>query len=189
MNYSSLKRKLVNILCILFLVMLVTGISKKSGYLKSNNGSCEHDIVGFRCVEYVKNYDGDTITFNIKGVHPIIGKRISVRLFGIDTPEMRPKRKQSKESKACEKAKAREVKDYVAGILKNADRIDIVDPQRGKYFRIVGSIVVDGKDLTFLLLNKGYGYSYLGGAKEKIDWCLYSKKNINKKVSLVFYNS
>ena len=36
-------------------------------------------------VEFISCYDGDTCRFNIPGVHPIIGKNISVRLDGIDT--------------------------------------------------------------------------------------------------------
>ena len=38
---------------------------------------------------YVRNYDGDTITFNLPNLHPIIGKNIRVRLNGIDTPEIK----------------------------------------------------------------------------------------------------
>ena len=29
---------------------------------------------------YVRNYDGDTITFNLPGLHPIIGDKISIRV-------------------------------------------------------------------------------------------------------------
>ena len=47
---------------------------------------------------YVRNYDGDTITFNLPGLHPIIGEKINIRVNGIDTPEIRGK---------CEKEKIR----------------------------------------------------------------------------------
>ena len=40
---------------------------------------------------YVQNYDGDTVTFNLPGLHPIIGEKISIRVNGIDTPEIRGK--------------------------------------------------------------------------------------------------
>ena len=45
---------------------------------------------------YVRNYDGDTITFNLPGLHPIISEKISIRVNGIDTPEIKGK---------CEKEK------------------------------------------------------------------------------------
>ena len=40
---------------------------------------------------YLRNYDGDTITFNLPGLHPIIGEEISIRVNGIDTPEIKGK--------------------------------------------------------------------------------------------------
>ncbi len=47
---------------------------------------------------YVRNYDGDTITFNLPGLHPIIGQKISIRVNGIDTPEIKGKCEQEKYS-------------------------------------------------------------------------------------------
>ena len=55
--------------------------------------SCVHDDSSFRCVKYVKNYDADTITFNVPNVHPLIGKKINIRVLGVDTPEIRTKNK------------------------------------------------------------------------------------------------
>lgn len=40
---------------------------------------------------YVRNYDGDTITFNLPNLHPIIGNKIAIRVNGVDTPEIRGK--------------------------------------------------------------------------------------------------
>ena len=40
---------------------------------------------------YVRNYDGDTITFTLPNLHPIIGNKIAIRVSGIDTPEIRGK--------------------------------------------------------------------------------------------------
>ena len=54
---------------------------------------------------YVRNYDGDTITFNLPNLHPIIGKKIRVRLNGIDTPEI--KGKCDKEKYDAEQARER----------------------------------------------------------------------------------
>ena len=38
---------------------------------------------------YVRNYDGDTITFTLPSLHPIIGEKISIRVNGIDTLEIK----------------------------------------------------------------------------------------------------
>ena len=86
---------------------------------------------------YVRNYDGDTITFNLPGLHPIIGEKISIRINGIDTPEIRGK---------CEKEKydAQQTKEMVGDILKDAERIDLKNIERRKYFRIVADVFVEG---------------------------------------------
>ena len=52
---------------------------------------CPHGSDRFNCVKFVKNYDGDTITVDIPNVHSFFGNNISVRVRGIDTPEVRGK--------------------------------------------------------------------------------------------------
>ncbi len=70
---------------------------------------------------YIRNYDGDTITFNLPGLHPIIGEKINIRVNGIDTPEIQGK---------CEKEKydAKQAKEMVADILKDAEQITLRAP-------------------------------------------------------------
>ena len=112
---------------------------------------------------YVRNYDGDTITFNLPGLHPIIGEKISIRVNGIDTPETRGK---------CEKEKydAQQTKEMVADILMDAEQIDLKNIERGKYFRIVADVIVDGESLADILIETGLAVPYDGGTKGK-DWC------------------
>lgn len=142
----------------------------------SSPSSCVHDENNFRCVEYVKNYDGDTITFNIPGVHPIIGNRVKVRLLNVDTAEIKTKEE-------CEKQKARQAQKVVENLLKPAKRIDLENIQRGKYFRIVADVKI-GKNidkntgkkknkisLGDYLIKNNLAYYYKGKKKPRIDWC------------------
>ena len=94
---------------------------------------------------YVRNYDGDTVTFNLPGLHPIIGEKISIRVNGIDTPEIRGK---------CEKEKydVQQARDMVADILKDAEQIVLRNTERGKYFRIAADVIVDGESLGDMLI-------------------------------------
>lgn len=112
---------------------------------------------------YVRNYDGDTITFNLPKLHPIIGKKIVVRVNGIDTPEIRGK---------CDKEKydAEQAKGMVEDFLKDAERIDLKNMGRGKYFRIVADIYVDGENLAEALVDSGMAIRYNGG-KKNARWC------------------
>lgn len=126
--------------------------------------SCEHTETELRCVKYIKNYDADTITFDIPGLHQLVGKKMNIRVEGVDTPEIRTKNK-------CEKEKARHAKKLVAHLLKRAKRIDLQNIQRGKYFRIVAEVRIDGILLGEYLVKNGLGYPYKGGTKLKVDWC------------------
>jgi endonuclease YncB( thermonuclease family) len=112
---------------------------------------------------YLRNYDGDTITFNLPGLHSIIGEKISIRVNGIDTPEIKGK---------CEKEKydAQQVRDMVADILKDAEQITLKNMERGKYFRIAADVFVDGESLADMLIEAGMAVRYDGGKKTH-KWC------------------
>jgi len=130
--------------------------------------SCEHTSDSFKCVKYIRNYDGDTITFNIPGVHPLIGKKVSIRVNGVDTPEIRTKDK-------CEKRIGRIARKFVTNKLKHAQRIDLLNIKRGKYFRIVADVYIDDKNLKTVLLSEKLAYEYDGGTKHKPNWCNFKR--------------
>jgi micrococcal nuclease len=109
----------------------------------------------FSGVEYVRNYDGDTMTVNIPGVHPLFGNEIGIRVRGIDTLEIR-------EKYPFEKQKVKETKTLIEGILNRANKITLHDIEREKYFRIVASVIVDGQNLSDLLLAKKLAVPYDG---------------------------
>ena len=103
------------------------------------------------------------VTFNLPGLHPIIGEKISIRVNGIDTPENRGK---------CEKEKygSKQAQQMVADILKDADQIVLRNMERGKYFRIAADVIVDGESLGDILVVTGMAIRYDGGRKVK-GWC------------------
>ena len=107
-------------------------------------------------------YDGDTFRVNIASLPPIVGKNIAIRVNGVDTPEIRGK---------CqyEKNLALEARDFVRGKLANAKEIKLTNLQRGKYFRVVANVLVDGVSLEQELLDNKLAYSYDGG--KKLSWC------------------
>ena len=129
---------------------------------------CQHTKTSFRCVEYIKNYDGDTITFNIPGLHPLIGDEIPVRVRAIDTPEIRGR-------SDCEKNIAKEARFFVASKLKLAKNIELRNAERGKYFRIVADVVVDGTSIRDQLIKFNLGRSYNGKTKTNKRWCEENK--------------
>lgn len=107
-------------------------------------------------------YDGDTFYANLKDMPPIVGENIGIRVRGVDTPEIRGKC-------VIEKSKAKAARDYVVSLIKEARKIELREIQRGKYFRIVATVIIDGVDLSDRLIEMGYAVPYDGGAKG--EWC------------------
>lgn len=112
---------------------------------------------------YRSNYDGDTIRFDIPGVHPLLGRNIPVRLRGVDTPEIRGHC--SRENRLAAEARA-----MVRKLLERSARITLRRTGRGKYFRILADIEADGVDLKSALLQAGLAVPYDGGRKSW-NWC------------------
>jgi len=159
----------VSLISIVFLLTLI--LISAATIAKANETGCQHDEYNFRCVSYVKNYDADTITFDIAGVHPLLGKHISIRVLGVDAPEIKTKN-------LCEKKKAKEAQKIVETLLKKAERIDLENVTRGKYFRIVADVVIDGESLTRYLINNSLAYAYDGGTKTNVNWCQFDQKRL-----------
>ena len=107
-------------------------------------------------------YDGDTFRVDIDSLSPIVGKNIRIRLNGVDTPEIQGK---------CqyEKDLAVKARDFVRNKLANAKEIKLTKLQRGKYFRVVADVMVDGVSLEKELLENKLAYKYTGGKKSS--WC------------------
>lgn len=78
---------------------------------------------------------------NVDGFSPIIGERVPVRVLGIDTPEIKGKCE-------SEKALARQAKQFTVHALRSAKTIELRNIERGKYFRILANVYVDGKNLA-----------------------------------------
>jgi micrococcal nuclease len=111
--------------------------------------------------EVTSIYDGDTFRANIEGFPPIVGEHIPIRISGNDTPELRGK---------CDKEKqvARLAKQFTVERLRAAKSITLQNIKRGKYFRLIADVYIDGYNLGELLIKHGHAVSYDGGTKP--DW-------------------
>jgi micrococcal nuclease len=126
--------------------------------------ACSHTASTLSCVQYLYNHDGDTLTVRINNVHPLLGDRISVRIYGIDTPELYS-------ADVCERRAAQMAQKVVKSLLSGAQRIDLVSVRRDKYFRILADVRADGESVAQVLLRQGLAYPYHGGTKISYDWC------------------
>eukprot|EP01100_Stratorugosa_tubuloviscum_P012515 TRINITY_DN596_c1_g2_i1.p1 TRINITY_DN596_c1_g2~~TRINITY_DN596_c1_g2_i1.p1 ORF type:complete len:146 (-),score=42.95 TRINITY_DN596_c1_g2_i1:123-560(-) len=144
--------KLFTFFCLFCSLLLLLHFSNATNY-----GSVQN-------VKVISCYDGDTCTLNIAGWPPIVGKEISVRLLGIDTPEIQG-------SCAKERQLAISARDFLVRRSVNATSVELRNLQRDKYFRLLADMFVNGRNMSRALITEGLAVAYDGGTKTK-NWCL-----------------
>ena len=97
--------------------------------------------------------DGDTFRCDIDEHSAIAGKNISIRLRGINTPELRSRNEDERKSANLEKQR-------LSDLLNNARVIELRNIDRDKYFRIDADVYIDGESLLPKL-----NQQYLTGGK------------------------
>ena len=115
----------------------------------------------------IKCYDADTITIASKLPYkesPLY--RLSVRLTGIDAPEIKGKNEEEKEL-------AKHARDFVSNLILNKYvRLENVESE--KYGRILADVYIGDVHLNELLIRERYAVKYGGGTKVKpTSWLKY----------------
>lgn len=115
----------------------------------------------------IKVYDGDTITIATKLPYnnsPFF--RFSVRLRGIDCPEIRTK---NENEKKCAKLAKQLLVDDIYHKIVTLENVDY-----DKYGRILADVLLDGQNITDILITKRLAVKYDGGTKHTPeDWLVY----------------
>ena len=147
--------KVVNCLAMKLLVIIFLLFPLLISAKETNFGSV-------RVTEVNSIYDADTFRVTIKKWPDIIGKRIPIRIKGVDAPELRGK---------CdaEKSKAKAAKQFTVAALRSATTIELRNMKRGKYFRILADVFIDGRSLGKQIISNGYARPYDGG--KRLGWC------------------
>jgi micrococcal nuclease len=122
--------------------------------------------------QVIKVYDADTITIASKlpyEASPLY--RLSVRLNGIDTPEMKGKGVSEEEKVAATAAR-----DFVSNlVLHHYVRLENIESE--KYGRILADVYFGDIHLNELLIRERYAVKYDGGTKVKPESWLKYKNN------------
>lgn len=114
--------------------------------------------------KYIRNYDGDTITVNLNCDIPLFCNKMSIRVNGIDAPEI------SRGNCDKEEALGKDVKHFVYSQLKSYKFIDLRNCKKGKFFRLVCEVHYGNISLSQKLIEKKLAVRYDGGKKIK-NWC------------------
>lgn len=113
-------------------------------------------------------YDGDTLTVQIPHIPDVFGKDLSIRISGIDTPEMKSTCA-TKEERERERLLATKARDVVLNMVASGDRVTLKGLDRDKYFRLIAEVYIDGRSIGEELISLGLAVPYTGGTK--IGWC------------------
>ena len=114
----------------------------------------------YKC-EVKRIVDGDTVDVIIDlGFSILYSTR--VRLYGIDTPESRTRDKDEKVRGLLSKDYLKEWLDQ-GGVIIRTYR-----DKKGKFGRVLGEMVVGGRNINLLMVDENYAVKYKGQSKDDI---------------------
>lgn len=109
--------------------------------------------------------DGDTVAFQAPFLPQPLKQELSIRVFGVDTPEKGFRAKCPQEAQRGEMATA-----FTKQQVASAQRRQIVLMDWDKFGgRVLGDVILDGRSLRQMLIQNGFAREYYGEAKQS--WC------------------
>ena len=117
----------------------------------------------YKC-EVTRVVDGDTCDCILDLGFSIMHK-CRVRLYGIDTPESRTR-------DLDEKARGKLASKFLEDSINNGKEIILkseLKDSKGKYGRVLGSIIVDGLDINKAMIANNLAVKYFGQSKSDVE--------------------
>lgn len=109
--------------------------------------------------------DGDTVAFQANWLPEPLKKELSIRVFGVDTPEKGFRAKCASEDQRGQAATA-----FTKQLINASTKRQIIMMDWDKYGgRVLGDVLLDGKSLRQQLIANGFAREYYGEAKTP--WC------------------
>jgi endonuclease YncB( thermonuclease family) len=109
--------------------------------------------------------DGDTVAFQATFLPPPLKQELSIRVFGVDTPEKGHRAMCPSEAQRGEAASA-----FTKNAIAKAQKRQVAIADWDKYGgRVLGDILLDGQSLRMMLIQNGFAREYYGEAKTS--WC------------------
>ncbi len=109
--------------------------------------------------------DGDTVAIEAPWLPDPLKKELSVRVFGVDTPEKGHRAQCPKEDVMGQKAT-----EFTKKAVTSAKKRQVIVMEWDKYGgRLLGDVILDGKSLRQALITNGLAREYYGEAKTS--WC------------------
>ena len=116
-------------------------------------------------VKVLRVIDGDTIEIEATYLPVELRQKLSIRVLGIDTPEKAPRAKCLEEAALAQRASL-----HTKRLVADAKNIEMDIKGWDKYGgRILGTVRIDGVDLSESLISNGFARAYFGEKKQS--WC------------------
>jgi endonuclease YncB( thermonuclease family) len=149
-------------------------LQKELQYITYND--CTPFIPPITFGKVVKVYDGDTITIASKLPKHSQTYRFSVRVNGIDCPEIRTKNNQEKEIAII-------ARDKLSQLILH-QYVSLENVKTEKYGRILADVIYNDINISEYLISQRLAIPYNGGRKEEFDWSSYYQSNIENGKSV-----
>jgi len=151
-NQRSKKMKKLLLLLVLALPLIVIAQPKQKP-------GVTYDAVITRVI------DGDTVAFQADFLPAPLKKELSIRVFGVDTPEKGFRAACPSEAQRGEAASA-----FTKQAVNQASKRQVVLMDWDKYGgRVLGDVLLNGQSLRVMLIQQGFAREYYGEAKTS--WC------------------
>ncbi len=109
--------------------------------------------------------DGDTVAFQADFLPAPLKKELSIRVYGVDTPEKGFRAQCPSEAQRGEAASA-----FTKHAVESAQKRQVVLMDWDKYGgRVLGDVILNGQSLRVMLIQNGFAREYYGEAKTS--WC------------------
>ncbi len=109
--------------------------------------------------------DGDTVAFQANWLPEPLKKELSIRVFGVDTPEKGFRAKCPEED-----ARGQAATQFTKNAINASTTRQIVLMDWDKYGgRVLGDVLLNGQSLRNMLIANGFAREYYGDAKTS--WC------------------
>lgn len=139
--------------------LLLLAILPLFAFAQKEKAGVTYDVILTRVI------DGDTVAFQANWLPEPLKKELSIRVFGVDTPEKSFRAKCPSEAARGEAATA-----FTKQTINASTKRQIVMMDWDKYGgRVLGDVLLDGKSLRQQLIAQGFAREYYGEAKTS--WC------------------
>lgn len=141
------------------IVTMVLALLPTLGFAQKQKAGVTYEVVLTRVI------DGDTVAFQANWLPEPLKKELSIRVFGVDTPE-----KGFRAKCPAEDARGQAATAFTKNVINKSQTRHVVLMDWDKYGgRVLGDVLLDGQSLRAMLISNGFAREYYGDAKTS--WC------------------